>query len=124
MKDNHFNFEDLKVYRKSLELMDQVYETTLQYPGHERFNLTSQFRRAALSISLNIAEGSGATNKQNLHFLDIRKTGITMSGFKRLKVLLPNTQVHSYLDNTNPNAQKKDSEVETIFAPLSRGRKL
>lgn len=61
---------------------------------------------------------------KNLHFLDIRKTGITMNGFKRLKVLLPKTMVHSYLDNTSPNAKPKNSEVETIFAPLSRGRKL
>lgn len=71
MKDNHFNFEDLKVYQKSLELQDLVYKTTLSFPPDERFNLISQFRRAALSLSLNIAEGTGASNKQNLHYLDI-----------------------------------------------------
>jgi four helix bundle protein len=71
MNDDHFKFEDLKVYQKSLEFMDVVYETTLPYPVDERFNLTIQFRRAALSLSLNIAEGHGASNKQNLHYLDI-----------------------------------------------------
>lgn len=71
MQEDHFNFEDLKVYQKSLEFMDFVYEITLPFPMEERFNLTSQFRRAALSISLNISEGTGASNKQNLHYLDI-----------------------------------------------------
>jgi four helix bundle protein len=71
MKDDHFNFEDLKVYQKSLDFMDFVYEVTLPFPMEERFNLTSQFRRAALSISLNISEGTGASNKQNIHYLDV-----------------------------------------------------
>ncbi len=61
---------------------------------------------------------------KNLHFLDIRKTGISMSGIKRLKALLPRTEVHCYLNNSSPNAPTKNSEVETIFGPLSRGRKL
>ena len=71
MNEDQFKFEDLKVYQKSLEFMDLVYETTRPYPIDERFNLTSQFRSASLSLSLNIAEGHGATNKQNLHYLDI-----------------------------------------------------
>lgn len=44
MNEEHFNFEDLKVYQKSLDFMDLVYETTLPFPIDERFNLTSQFR--------------------------------------------------------------------------------
>jgi four helix bundle protein len=71
MEDDRFNFEDLKVYQKALDYMDFVYELTLTFPTVERYNLTSQFRRAALSISLNISEGTGASNKQNLHYLDI-----------------------------------------------------
>jgi four helix bundle protein len=68
MKDNHFNFEDLQVYQKSLAFMDHVYEISRSFPTDERFNLTSQFRRATLSISLNVAEGSGATNKENIRY--------------------------------------------------------
>ena len=71
MNDNHFNFEDLKVYQKSLDFSDLVYKTTLPYPQDERYNLVSQFRRAALSISLNIAEGSGASNRENIRYLGI-----------------------------------------------------
>lgn len=116
MKDNHFNFEDLKVYRKSLELMDQVYETTLQYPGHERFNLTSQFRRAALSISLNIAEGSGATNKQNLHFLDIATRSL-----KECVVCTTVSQRRGYIDDAKHNLLRSDLvEIKKMISGLSR----
>ena len=58
-----FKFEELKVYQKSLDFIDVVYEVTIQFPQEERYGLTSQFRRASTSIALNIAEGSGSTDK-------------------------------------------------------------
>lgn len=51
--------------------MKDVYVVTRKFPDDERFGLTSQFRRAVVSISLNIAEGSGrTTNKEFSHFID------------------------------------------------------
>ena len=64
-----FNFEDLQVYQKSLDLVDEVYSMSKQFPKDEIYGLTSQFRRAAVSISLNISEGSGGTKKEFLRFL-------------------------------------------------------
>lgn len=61
---------------------------------------------------------------KNLRFLDTRKTGISSVGIKRLKLLLPNTNVHSYVADPKAIKPSKNSEVETIFGPLSRGRKL
>jgi len=57
-----FGFYDLDVWRKSIEFGRQVYEVTQSYPADERFGLTSQLRRAAVSISSNVAEGSGRTS--------------------------------------------------------------
>ncbi|MGI0106020.1 four helix bundle protein [Salinimicrobium sp. WS361] len=46
-----------------MDFIDHVYKITVQYPQEERYGLTSQFRRASTSIALNIAEGSGSTDK-------------------------------------------------------------
>jgi len=53
------DFEKLAVYQKALDFVDQVYAATEKFPNTELFALTSQFRRAATSIVLNIAEGAG-----------------------------------------------------------------
>ncbi len=53
-----FNFERLDVWHKAIEFADMVYDITGAFPDEERFGLTNQMRRAAISISSNIAEGS------------------------------------------------------------------
>ncbi|MFC1787834.1 four helix bundle protein [Patescibacteria group bacterium] len=53
-----YRFEDLRVGEEILDFIDLVYETTQSFPSDEKFALTSQIRRAATSVYLNIAEGS------------------------------------------------------------------
>ena len=53
-----FNFEKLEVWQKSIDFADLVYTLTRSFPQEERFGLTNQMRRAAVSVSSNIAEGS------------------------------------------------------------------
>ena len=67
-------FEKLLVYRKALDLVDKIYSLTSKLPKEEDFVLTSQLRRAAISIVLNIAEGSGRTKKEFGHFINIART--------------------------------------------------
>lgn len=67
----HFKFEDLKVYKKAIEFGEIVHNLTINFPREERFELTSQFRRASDSIALNIAEGSSGTDKQFHNYLGI-----------------------------------------------------
>ena len=76
MKKIKFNFEELKVYNKALEFVEQVYSITKNFPSEERFRLTSQFIRAATSIALNIAEGTGDTDPQFNRFLKIAQGSI------------------------------------------------
>jgi four helix bundle protein len=58
-----FNFEKLDVWRRSIELAAQVYDISGRFPTDEKFGLTSQMRRAAVSISSNIAEGSPRSSR-------------------------------------------------------------
>jgi len=53
-----FNFEKLETWQKAIQFADLVYRLTRSFPDEERFGLTSQMRRAAVSISSNLAEGS------------------------------------------------------------------
>lgn len=67
-----FPFEKLKVWQKALELSDTVHIMSRNFPKEELFILTSQIKRAADSVSLNIAEGStGQSKKEFNRFLGI-----------------------------------------------------
>jgi len=66
------NFKKLIIWQKARELVKDVYLITRKFPKEELFGLTSQIRRATVSIALNIVEGSGrGTNKDFAHFLDV-----------------------------------------------------
>ena len=58
-----FNFEKLEVWKRAIEFAEVVYTITRRFPDTERFGLTSQMRRAAISVSSNIAEGSSRTSR-------------------------------------------------------------
>jgi four helix bundle protein len=66
------NYKELIVWQKARFLVKQVYLLTQTFPELERFGLTIQLRRAAISISSNIAEGAGRTTTTDfMKFLDI-----------------------------------------------------
>ena len=72
-----FGFEDLEVYKKALDFASGVYKTTKDFPSNEMYGLTSQIRRASVSIAANIAEGSGRYHKKDFaQFLRIAKGSI------------------------------------------------
>ena len=67
-----FKFESLKIWHLSLELADDIDLLAQNFPKHEIYSLSSQIRRAANSVSLNIVEGStGLTNAEFKRFLVI-----------------------------------------------------
>lgn len=53
------NYKELKVWQKSYQLCLEIYRATTEFPKEERFGLTSQIRRAVVSVVSNIAEGYG-----------------------------------------------------------------
>lgn len=66
------NFKNLEVWKKSRILVSEIYVISAGFPSEEKFGVVSQIRRAVISISLNISEGSGrGSNKDFLRFLDM-----------------------------------------------------
>ncbi len=67
-----FSFERLIIWNKSRELVKQVYLLTAKFPKEERYSLSDQLRRAAVSVASNIAEGTGrVSKKEKVHFIEI-----------------------------------------------------
>ncbi|HZL10121.1 MAG TPA: four helix bundle protein [Prolixibacteraceae bacterium] len=68
------NYKEMKIWQKSRALVKVVYEISKILPKEELYGLTSQIRRAVVSIPANIAEGAGrGTDRYFRHFLDISK---------------------------------------------------
>ena len=64
-----YSFEKLEVWKDSVELVKLIYKITKQFPDEEKYGLVSQLRRASVSISSNLSEGtSRITNKDKAHF--------------------------------------------------------
>jgi len=71
------NYRHLRIYTLALALTTEVYALSRRLPPSEEFGLRSQWRRAAVSACLNIAEGSGAsTNREFARFLEIARRSL------------------------------------------------
>jgi len=65
-------FRKLEVWNKAMDFVEEVYEVTNKFPPKEMYGLTSQLRRSAISIAMNIAEGSGSGSDAEFNrFLNI-----------------------------------------------------
>jgi four helix bundle protein len=67
-----FRFEKLDVWQNAISFANDIYSHTRSFPADERFGLTSQMRRAAVSVSSNVAEGSSrASDVEFVRFIEI-----------------------------------------------------
>ncbi len=65
-------FEELKIWQKAMDVTESCYKISADFPSEEKYNLTSQIRRSAVSIPSNIAEGAGRnSNGEFRQFLGI-----------------------------------------------------
>ena len=70
-------FRDLRVWQGGMDLVEQVYRLTRDFPEHERYGLVSQMQRAAVSIPSNIAEGhTRDSSKDYLRHLSIARASL------------------------------------------------
>lgn len=88
------NYKNLKIWKLGLEIANDISDQLLNFPKHERFDLSSQISRCSISIPSNIAEGSARTDKSFSHFLNISLG----SSFELLTQLLI-AKHRNYIDN-------------------------
>ena len=115
-----FNFEKLTVYQKALDFIDAGDALIDTFPQKERYRLSSQYGRAALSIALNISEGHGDTNKQFNRYLnmawDSLKECVTCSTVATRKKYISQEQ--------NDNTRKQLQEIAKMIMGLKKSLKL
>jgi four helix bundle protein len=72
MENKIRSFRDLRIWQKGIELVKEVYKITQYFPKEEQYGLSSQMRRAAVSVPSNVAEGFRRKyNKEHKQFLSI-----------------------------------------------------
>jgi four helix bundle protein len=109
------NYKALKVWQKSYQLCLGIYKVTNTFPKNEDFGLTSQMRRAALSIPSNIAEGYG--RKTTLEYL--RSLYIAYGSTCELETQLLLSGDLGYLNKENLSELQRDiGEVERMLKAL------
>ena len=65
------NYKNLKIWQLGILIANEISDILLDFPKHERYDLSSQISRCSVSIPSNIAEGSARTDKSFSHFIDI-----------------------------------------------------
>lgn len=65
------NYKNLKIWQLGIEIANQISDILIEFPMHEKYDLSSQISRCSVSMPSNIAEGSARTDKSFSHFLDV-----------------------------------------------------
>jgi four helix bundle protein len=113
------SYRDLRVWQMGMKLVTEIYEVTKGFPPSEQYGLTSQLRRAAVSIPTNIAEGFGRrTTKDYINFLTIAR-GSAMEVETLLLIshnleYLPQPKLDDLLEQTNHLARSLNALISSL----------
>ncbi len=110
------NYKNLIVFQKADELAFQIYKTTEKFPKSEAFGLTSQIRRAALSIPTNIVEGYTRKGKKEL----IQFVNIAYGSYAETEYLFNFSKRLGYFMTDTSQIENLLSEVGKLLWSFSR----
>ena len=104
----HFRFEDLKIWQKAIEVSNELYDVADQLEALKQYRFAEQFRSATLSISNNIAEGSGSNSNPDFKkFLNYAHR----STFEVVNMLIV-FEIRQYI--STPILEKKKEELDHL----------
>lgn len=100
MRKTNKSYEDLKVWQRAIDLSTDIYKLTSNFPKEACYGLTSQLRRASVSIASNIAEGCSRNSaKEFVQFLSIALGSI---GELKTQIIIANRIGYLPLENSYP----------------------
>jgi four helix bundle protein len=110
------NYRDLVAWQKAMDLVEAINAATRSFPSEERYGLTNQLRRAAVSVPSNIAEGQGRRSpKEFHHFL-----ALAHGSLREIETQMLIAQRLSYLDgHTTEVLMGQAGEVGRLITGLS-----
>jgi len=109
-----YHFEKLEIWQKAMNLVDDIYSMSEKFPAREKFALTDQIRRSAISIPVNIAEGSGRNYKKEF----IQFLSITRGSLYETVTLLMIARKRNYIDDLE--YKEVFTNIDSVGKMLSR----
>jgi len=110
------DYRDLVVWQRADQVVIEVYRLTSRFPGHERFGLANQMRRAAVSVASNIAEASGRDSLAD----GARLLSIAAGSASEIEYQLGLAVRLGYADRTAEATISKTGEVKRMLRSLIR----
>jgi four helix bundle protein len=111
------NYQDLVVWQKAMELCEAIYRVTARFPKEETYGLTSQMRRASVSVPSNIAEGQGRGSDKDWN----RHLRIAYGSLRELETQLILAQRLKFLTASDTDALlERSSEVGRLMNGLMK----
>ncbi|MDZ4756721.1 MAG: four helix bundle protein [Bacteroidota bacterium] len=112
------NFKELKVWQKAVYFATKIMKTTSEFPSAEKFGISSQMNRAAVSIPSQSAEGCGRNSDKNL----VRFLSISTGSAYELETQLFISNRMGYIDSNQLNLLQNDcNELQKMIFKLQKG---
>jgi len=111
------NYKNLKIWQLGLEIANDISDVLVEFPKHEKFDLSSQLSKCSVSMPSNIAEGSARTDKSFSHFIDI-----SLGSSFELGTQLLVAHHRKYIDETVlKNLENKNEEFQRMTMGFQNG---
>jgi four helix bundle protein len=113
------NYKNLKIWQLGLDVTNDISDVLIEFPKHERYDLSSQLSRCSVAMPSNITEESSRTDKSFSHFIDI----VSGSSFELLTQLLVAKHREYINNNTLKSLEEKIEEFQWKTMGFQNGLK-